>query len=150
MSIFPVRRRLAEDLSRPLGSWLESFFDRPAFEQLPEVFRRPAFPPINLSENASTLTVTAELPGLDEEDLDVQVMGNQLVISGERKWEKEEKKDKEFHRVESQYGSFSRTVTLPVGLRLDKAEATYDKGMLAIRFPKVEPTPAAKIKVKKG
>jgi HSP20 family protein len=148
MSIFPVRRRLADE--RPFTGWLESFFDRPAFEQLPEVFRRPAFPPINLTENASTLTVAAELPGLDEQDIDVQVMGNQLVISGERKWEKEDKKGEEFHRVESQYGSFSRTLTLPVGLRLDRAEASYDKGILTIRFPKVEPTPAAKIKVKKA
>ncbi|MEE8467019.1 MAG: Hsp20/alpha crystallin family protein, partial [Planctomycetota bacterium] len=67
------------------------------------------------------------------------------------KW-KEEKKEKEYHRVESQYGSFQRNITLPEGARLDSnsVEATYEKGILKITIPKVEPTPACKIKVKAG
>lgn len=150
MSLIPWRRRFASELAQPLSTWIETFFDRPTLEHLPEAFRSPGALPINVAENETTLTVTAELPGLDEEDIDVRLVGNQLTISGERKWEKKEKdKGKEFTRVESQFGSFSRTLTLPMNLRLDRAEAVYDKGVLTIEFPKVEPTPTAKIKVKK-
>lgn len=151
MSLIPSRRRLANELAQPLSSWIESFFDRPTLEHLPEVFRGAAVPPINVAENETTLTVSAELPGLEENDIDIRLVGNVLTIAGERKWENKDKnnKDKEFTRIESQFGSFSRTLTLPTNLRLDKAEAVYDKGVLTIEFPKVEPTPTAKIKVKK-
>ena len=117
--------------------------------RLPEVFqRRGGMPAMNVSEDEQGYEVTVELPGLDEKDIEIQLMGNQLVISGERKWH-EEKKEQEFHRVESQYGSFQRSVTLPDDTRRDgeAVEATYKKGVLTVRVPKVEPTPARKIKV---
>jgi HSP20 family protein len=90
-----------------------------------------------------------DLPGLEEKDIDVKLMGTQLMISAERKWE-EEKKGKEFHRVESQYGSFARSLTLPENARMNREsiEATFQKGILEIKIPKVEPTPAAKIAIK--
>lgn len=149
MSLLPGRRRFANELAQPLSTLLESYFDRPMLENLPEVFRSSGAPPINIAENETTLTVTAELPGLNEDDFELRIVGNQLTISGERKWEKKEKnKDKEFTRIESQFGAFSRTVTLPANLRTDQADAVYEKGILTIEFPKVEPTPTAKIKVK--
>ena len=75
-------------------------------------------------------------------------MGSQILISGERKWE-EEKKGKEFHRVESQFGSFERIVQLPENVRADpeKIDAAYKKGVLKITVPKLEKTPTAKIPV---
>ena len=116
---------------------------------LPEVSRAGAFPPMNVAESEAHFTVYLELPGMDPKDVSIEVMGNQLEISGERKWE-EEKEAKEFHRMESQYGRFERTLTLPENLRLDRAsiDATYEKGILSIRIPKLQPTPAAKIPIK--
>jgi len=86
---------------------------------------------------------------MDAKDINIEVMGNQLTISGERKWE-EEKKGKEFLRVESQYGNFSRSLLLPANLRSDRdaIEATFQKGILEIKIPKVQPTPVAKIAIK--
>jgi HSP20 family protein len=117
--------------------------------RLPAMFHARNFPPMNVSESENHFTVALELPGMDVKDISIEVMGNQLQISGERKWE-EEKKGKEYHRVESQYGSFSRSLTLPENLRLDREsiEATFQKGILEIKVPKLEPTPAAKIPIK--
>ena len=116
--------------------------------RLPAALQAKSFPPMNESESERNFTVTLELPGLDAKDVNIEVMGNQLTISGERKWE-EEKKGKEFHRVESQYGRFSRTLSLPENLRHDRESivATFQKGILEIQVPKMEPTPAAKIPI---
>jgi HSP20 family protein len=140
----PLSRRSAEPL-------FDRFFDD-GFrfgDHLPEALQSASAPAVNIAENEKALTVSAELPGLEEKDIDVQVMGNQLVISAERKFEAE-KKEKEFLRVEHQYGSFSRTITLPTGLRTDAVEAVYKKGILTVEIPKLEPTPTAKIEVKTG
>jgi HSP20 family protein len=142
---------------RPLTMGFEDFltpFLSPWFEstpraRLPEVFNKPSFPAVNISETDKTLIITLDLPGLEEKDIDVKLMGQQLTITAERKWE-EEKKGREFHRVESQYGMFERTIALPDNLRTQYGEAAYKKGVLTVTFPKVEPTPTAKIKVTKG
>jgi HSP20 family protein len=156
MNITPWRRRDGQSGYR---NELEELFNRffEPFEgeitsRLPATFQQRRFPPMNLSETENELCVTLELPGMEEKDINVELMGNQLVVSGERKWDKEEKKGKEFHRVESQYGSFQRSMTLPEGLRLEEGavEATFKNGMLDIRIPKAKPTPAAKIQVRSG
>ena len=118
---------------------------------LPATFRKNTIPPVNIAETEKCWTVTCELPGLNEKDIQLQLMGNQLMISGERKWD-DEKKNKEYHRVESQYGSFQRSITLPDNTRTDPdaVSATYKHGILEITLPKVEPTPTAKIPVKAG
>ncbi len=117
--------------------------------RLPAFYRARNFPPMNVSESEKHLIVSLELPGLDVKDVNIELMGNQLQISGERKWE-EEKKGKEYRQVESQYGSFSRSLTLPENLRLEREsiEATFLNGILEIRIPKLKPTPAAKIPIK--
>jgi len=69
------------------------------------------------------------------------------VISGEKKFE-QEKKEKDWHRVECQYGSFQRSITLPQNLKTESIEAVYKKGVLTLTIPKVEPTPATKVKVR--
>ncbi len=118
---------------------------------LPEVFRDRPFPSINIAETEESYSITMDCPGLDEKDIQVETMGSHLVISGERKWE-DEKKGKEFRRVESQYGKFERTVALPENVRTDptKIIAKYKKGVLTVTVPKVEKTPNAKIPVKAG
>jgi HSP20 family protein len=152
MQIIPWRKR--EDMTTFRSEFdrlLERFLEPDMGSNLPAAFRGATVPPVNVAETEKNWTVSFELPGLNEKDIQVQLMGNQLVVSGERKWE-EEKKGKEFHRVESQYGSFQRSIALPENARLepDSLVATYKKGILEISIPKVEPTPAAKIPVKAG
>ena len=120
----------------------------PEVAPYPYTTRKP-MPAINLADTEKFFVATVELPGLEMDDIDIQLVGKQLVITGERKWEKEQK-DKDFYRVESQYGTFRRAVELPEGLALDpeKVDASYAKGMLEIRIPKLEPKPATHIKVK--
>jgi HSP20 family protein len=133
--------------SGDLENWMEEFF-KSTSNRLPEVFQRGNAPALNLADTTSEFVVTVELPGVSEKDVTVQVVGKQLVVSGERKWE-EEKKDKEYYRVESQYGAFRRAVALPEGLNTDAdaVSAKLEKGVLEVRIPKVEPRPAASIKV---
>jgi len=103
---------------------------------------------MNVAETEGAFRVSLELPGLDEKDIDVQLVGNRLVVSGERKWE-ERTEEQTFHRFESQFGSFRRAVARRAGFRADpdRVEASYEKGVLEIVVPKVEPTPASRIKV---
>ncbi len=117
--------------------------------RLPAFFQTRTFPVMNFGESENHFHVSLELPGMDVKDVNIELMGNQLTISGERKWE-EEKKSKELYRVESQYGSFSRSVNLPENARMDREaiEATFQKGILEIKVPKLEPTPAARIQIK--
>ena len=153
MNLIPRRRQdnaltLQDDFDELFRSFAEPFFNG-VRSRLPATFQSRSFPPVNVSESEQHYTVAVELPGMDAKDINIEVMGNQLTISGERKWE-EEKKGKEYHRVESQYGSFSRSLALPENLQLarESIEATFQKGVLEVKIPKVEPTPVAKIAIK--
>lgn len=150
MKLIPWTKRneLASFRSEFDNLW-SRFLDGDYDTNLPATFNRATIPPVNIAETEKNWTVSVELPGLKEQDIQVQILGQQLVISGERKWE-DEKKGKEFHRVESQYGAFQRSIQLPENTKLDSdaVVATYKKGILEILLPKVEPTPAAKIPVK--
>lgn len=150
----PATRASAPDLFERLFDWSPRTFDLPSFfaGRMPELFRNgegAVVPPMNISEDAKGYEVTIELPGLEEKDIEVEVLGRQLVVSAERTW-KEEDEDKRYHRVESRYGSLQRSMTLPEDARvdLDAIEARYDKGVLHVHVPKAEPTPKRKIEVK--
>ena len=153
MNIIPWQRR--ESLL-PTRSDFESLFERllpngnrELMSHLPKAFQLGHFPPVNIAEAEDCFTVTVDCPGMAEEDFQIEAMGNQVMISGERKWE-EEKQGKEFKRVESQYGKFERTIVLPDNVRTDAEtiDASYAKGILTIVVPKLEKTPAAKIPVR--
>jgi len=92
-------------------------------------------PTVNVSENDKEIHVSAELPGLDEKDIDVSLSGDHLIIRGEKKAEREEK-DEQFYRKESSYGAFHRSIPLPAEVEEDKIEATFKKGVLKIVLPK--------------
>lgn len=130
-----------------LSSWLDRVFTDPFGDNLTEIFQKGLVPPVNLLETEKAFVVTLEVPGLEEKDINVEVMGNQLVVRGEKKFE-EEKKGKEWLRVESQYGAFTRTITLPNNLKYEAVEASLKKGVLTLTFPKVEPTPTTKVRIK--
>ena len=147
MKLTPWRERsLIPAFRSDLEEWFDEVFA--PTRRLPEAFRRP-LPPVNLAENEKEFTASVELPGMEEKDIEIQLLGNQLVISGERRFE-DEKKEKGFYRVESQYGAFRRAVELPEGLVRDgdAITATFGKGILEVKIPKVEPKPTAKIKIK--
>ena len=104
-------------------------------------------PTLDLAENDGIVEVRMDIPGMETKDIDIQVNGNLLTISGERKEEREEK-GKTFHRVERRVGSFSRTVTLPCPVKEDEVDAQYKNGTLTVKLPKTEETKSKKITVK--
>ena len=110
-------------------------------------------PRIDIAESKDAIDLTAELPGVDEKDVDVTLADGVLTIRGEKMAERDEKdKDKNWHVVERSYGSFSRTISLPFDPDSAKVEANFEKGVLHIHLPK--PAEVAKkqqkIEVKKA
>ncbi len=106
-------------------------------------------PAVDVYEDEHKVTLKIEVPGIDEKDIDVRVENNTLTVHGERKIEKEEKEEN-YRRVERQYGSFTRTFTLPQTVDTEKVEATYDKGVLKIALPKKAEAKPKQIKVNVG
>jgi HSP20 family protein len=106
-------------------------------------------PAVDVYEDEHKVTLKIEVPGIDEKDIDVQVENNILTVHGERKIEKEEKEEN-YRRVERQYGSFTRTFTLPTTVDTESVSATYDKGVLKIALPKKAEAKPKQIKVNVG
>jgi HSP20 family protein len=104
-------------------------------------------PAVDVAESADKLTVKAEVPGIDPKNLDISLVGDLLTIKGEKKSEREEKKES-YHLVERSYGSFSRAVRLPAAVDADKIEAQYEKGVLTVTCPKKEPVKPKAITIK--
>jgi HSP20 family protein len=94
-------------------------------------------PPMDLVESGDHLVLRADLPGLDAEDVNIELKDGVLTVSGERKTEHEEQADT-FYRVERGYGRFSRSMSLPERIDADRIEATFDNGVLEVRIPKPE------------
>jgi HSP20 family protein len=107
-------------------------------------------PRVDVAETDKEVVVSAELPGLDDEDIDVSLSRGMLTISGEKKQEKE-KKGRNYYRVERSYGSFRRSVRLPAEVDTGKVDAVFRKGVLTITLPKTAEAKARKrIAIKKG
>src|SRR5438270_1251719 len=106
-------------------------------------------PAVDVYEDEQQVTLKIEVPGIDETDIDVRVENNTLTVQGERKIEKEEKEEN-YRRVERQYGSFTRTFTLPQTVDSEKVSANYDKGVLKISLPKKAEAKPKQIKVNIG
>lgn len=134
--------RMFEDFSRalpwqPTAGWVGAGALRPV---------------IDIDEDDDgTITVTAELPGIEEKDIEVQLNDRALIIRGEKRYEHEEKK-KERHLTERSYGAFARTIGLPFEADPERVSASFDKGVLKVTVPR--PAEAApknrRIEVKKG
>ena len=103
-------------------------------------------PAVDIHDTKDALVVTADIPGLTKDQIDVSVDNNVLTIKGEKREEKEEKK-KEMVRSERFYGSFQRSFTLPVGIDQTKVNAAYKDGVLEVSIPKKEEAKANQIKV---
>src|SRR5262245_50833030 len=106
-------------------------------------------PPVDVYEDEHHVTLSIEVPGIDEKDIDVRVENNVLTVHGERRFEKEQKEEN-FRRVERQYGSFTRSFTLPNTVDTDSVQANYDKGLLKIQLAKKAEAKPKQIKVNVG
>ena len=103
--------------------------------------------PLDISQTEDSIGIKASVPGVKPEDVEVTIEGNTLTLRGESKAE-EESKDENVLLRERRYGSFCRSVALPMGLDTDKAEASYENGVLTLSIPKREETKPKSIKVK--
>ena len=104
-------------------------------------------PALDVAEKDNSFELHMDIPGMEAKDLDIQVQGNTVTVSGNRKEEKEEK-GKTFHRVERRSGSFSRTITLPCEVTTKEVAAEYTNGVLSVVLPKSEKAKPNKITVK--
>jgi HSP20 family protein len=94
-------------------------------------------PQVNMTEDEKSIQVSAELPGLDEKDLEISLSKDSLTIKGEKK-EENEHKDKEAYYLERSFGTFTRVLPIPKDVNTEKAEASFKKGVLTITLPKLE------------
>ncbi len=131
---------LTDELDRVFHEGWRGFLDK---DFLPEKVWSPA---VDLYETDENLVVKAELPGLDKKDIKLTLSDGLLTVTGERKQEKESK-GKNYHRVESSYGSFQRAINLPVPVQIDKIKADYKRGVLEIVLPKAEEAKTKEIEI---
>ncbi|MDX6462889.1 MAG: hypothetical protein QOE55_6586 [Acidobacteriaceae bacterium] len=106
-------------------------------------------PPVDIYEDKHNIILKIEVPGIEEKDIDVSIQNNTLTVHGERKIEKEEKEEN-FRRVERQYGSFTRSFTLPSSVDPGQVSARCDKGVLNINLAKKAEAKPTQIKVNVG
>ncbi len=142
------RWNLAEEMDRMMED--PFFSDWPFFRLM---WRRTPgddmawVPAVEMYEKDNNFVIKAELPGVKKEDVDISVTGDTLTIKGERKSSKEVKKE-DYHRCESRYGSFTRSIMLPASVDADKVEASYENGILEIQVPKAKEAMPTKVEIK--
>jgi len=102
--------------------------------------------PVEIAETDHDVEVKASLPGVKPEDVEITVINDLLSIKAQHRTETEEKK-KDYHRRDIRYGAYHRTITLPVSVDSDKAEASFENGMLSLKLPKAEALRPKQIKV---
>jgi HSP20 family protein len=131
--------RLFDDFARGFGwpSMGRSFFEDRPFRRLESAMTTPSMR-VNVAETDSAYEIEAELPGLDQKDIELKVSDGVMTLSGERKAEQEEKK-KDYHLMERSYGSFRRSFALPDNVVEDKIDAKFANGVLMVTLPKREP-----------
>ena len=152
-SLIPVgRQRGVARSDNPFAS-LQNEVDRlfenftAGFPSLGNGMTNVTLPNIDVSETDKEIEITAELPGLEDKDVQINVSDNVLTIRGEKKAEKEQK-DKNYRLIERSYGSFERSLELPEGVNADAIKASIDKGVLKVVVPKPAPAQSKKIEVK--
>ena len=103
-------------------------------------------PAADIFENENEIVIKAELPGMDAKDIELGLENNVLTMNGERRFEKETKEEN-YHRVEREYGRFSRSFALPAAVKEDKIAAEFKNGLLRIVLPKKEEVKSKPIKI---
>ena len=152
-SLIPVgRQRGLTSTDNPflsLQNEIDRLFDNfsRGFPTLGNGMSNVTLPTMDVAETDKDIEITAELPGLEEKDVQINVADNVLTIRGEKKAEKEQK-DKNYRLVERSYGSFERSLELPDGVNVDAIKASIDKGVLKVVVPKPVPAQVKKVEVK--
>ncbi len=156
-SLIPISRERGLSAGRNPFTSLQREIDRlfddftrgfPTFPSLQPFAAGPSgmMPDMDVTETDKEIEITAELPGLEEKDVQINVSDNLLTIRGEKKAEKEEK-DKNYRLVERSYGAFERTLELPQGVDANAIKASMAKGVLKVKVPKPAPAQSKKIEV---
>jgi HSP20 family protein len=124
-------------IQNEMNRLFNTFFDQPAQSGRGNSTSRRWLPAMDIVETTDHYVLRADLPGLTDGDVNVQLEDNVLTISGERKAERDGRQEG-YHRLERGFGSFSRSLTLPDGIDADRIEAHFDRGVLEINVPKPE------------
>ncbi|MBW1713938.1 MAG: Hsp20/alpha crystallin family protein [Deltaproteobacteria bacterium] len=145
--MFDLIPRLGRGEMQKFRSEWDGLFDRlfgrwPAWSE-----EETVWPSMDVSESKDKYTITAELPGIEEKDLDISLEGDVLTIKGEKKKEYEEKEEN-VHRIERSYGRFVRSLRLPGQIDPEKVKAKYKKGVLTLTIPKSKEAVGRKIEIK--
>jgi len=136
---FPFAWREMERLQREMNRVFDAFYPS-------RLQAAPGYPAMNVWTDEEGLVVTAEVPGVNPEDIDISVVGDVLTLTGERKPD-QVKEDARYHRQERGYGKFTRTLQLPFLVDADKVEATFKDGVLTISMVRAEADRPRRIKV---
>ena len=135
-------------IQNEMNRLFNTFFDQPTPPRGNGVARR-WMPAIDLVETADHYVLRADLPGLSDEDVNVQLEDNVLTISGERKTQHEQHEEG-YYRIERAFGNFARSLTLPDGVNPDTVQAHFDRGVLEIRIPKPEQKKPRQVQIAVG
>jgi HSP20 family protein len=131
-------------LRKEMDRLFDRFFE-PAWPQMPTLGGWS--PTVDVTEDKETITIKAELPGVEQKDIAVSLQDGMLSIKGEKRTEKEEK-DKRYHRVERSYGAFYRSIELPSAVDPGKVAATFKDGVVTITLPKAADAKGTTIPIK--
>jgi HSP20 family protein len=141
--------RELSSLQSEMNRLFNTFFDTPTTTGGNGGAVRRWIPSMDLVETEEHFVLRADLPGLSQEDVAIELEDNVLTVSGERRAEHEDKKEG-FYRVERSFGQFRRSLTLPDGVDADAITATFDKGVLEVRIPKPEERKPRKVAIQVG
>jgi HSP20 family protein len=139
----PIRE--LDSLQSDMNRLFDRFFEGRAANDT----SRRWIPAMDLLETEDHLVLRGDLPGMTEDDVDIEIKDNVLTVSGERKAEHEDKGEG-YHRVERAFGGFSRSLTLPVGVDAGQVEANFDNGVLEVRIPKPAEAKPTRVQIGKG
>jgi HSP20 family protein len=142
----PVRE--LNSLQQEMNRLFSTFFDSPTTNGTNGTVRR-WIPAMDLVETAEHFVLTADLPGLTQEDINLEFEGDVLTLSGERKQEHQERREG-FYRLERATGAFSRSLTLPEGVDPEAVTAKFDNGVLEVMIPKPEQRKPKKVAIQVG
>lgn len=135
-SIWREMDRMQRDMNRLFGDLSTN-----------HVRRAPSFPAVNVWAAEDSALITAEIPGLDKDDLEINVTGDTLTLSGQRKAD-ELPADARYHRRERTFGEFNRSIQLPYTVDVNKVKANFKNGVLKVELPRIEAEKPKKIAVK--
>jgi len=131
-------------IQREMNRMFDGFFRGTRDEEASLMSWTPA---VDIAEHENEYVVNVELPGVNKDDVKITLESNILTIRGEKKEEKEAKKEN-YHRIERSYGAFQRSFNLPTTVKSDKIDAVYNNGVLSISLPKAEEAKPKRIEVK--